>query len=80
MRADEVENAPILGASSSVVSHRAFQGLTRTAAEDSALFLCRKIKQGQKKGDTTNEETVNGCRDWSYGRMYGYNGQQGLFR
>ena len=48
MRAYEVENAP-LGVSSSVVSHRAFQGLTRNAAEDCALFLLLQTEQGQKE-------------------------------
>lgn len=68
-----------LGASSFRGSYRASYSLTGTAAGDSALFLLPQMEQGQKKDDT-NEETVNGCRDWSYGRMHGYNGQQGLFR
>ena len=38
-----------MGASSSVVSHRAFQGLTRNAAGDCALFLLPRNNKGQKK-------------------------------
>ncbi len=36
-----------LGASSSVVSHRAFQGLTRKHGGDCALFLCREGDKGK---------------------------------
>ena len=48
MRADDVENAP-MGVFSSVASHRAFQGLTRTAARDCALFLLPQLEQGHKE-------------------------------
>ena len=38
-----------LGAFSSVVSHRAFQGLTENTAGDCALFLLPQWKQGQTR-------------------------------
>ena len=38
-----------MGASSFVVSRRAFQGLTETAAGDCALFLLPQLEQGQKE-------------------------------
>ena len=43
-----------MGASSFVVSRRAFQGLTEAAAGDCALFLLPLTKQGQRK-DKKNE-------------------------
>lgn len=42
-----------MGASSFVVSRRAFQGLTETAAEDCALFLLPQLEQGQRKGKSS---------------------------
>lgn len=44
----EAENAPILGAFSSVVSHRAFQGLTRNTAGTAPSFFA-VIATGAKK-------------------------------
>lgn len=38
-----------MGASSFVVSRRAFQGLTEAAAGDCALFLLPQLEQGQRK-------------------------------
>ena len=58
-----------MGASSFVVSRRAFQGLTETAAEDCALFLLPQTKQGQKERMATGaseklaQEGLRGNRD-----------------
>ena len=49
MRAEKGGECAHTGASSSVASHRAFQGLTRTAARDCALFLLPQLEQGQKE-------------------------------
>ena len=62
------ECAP-MGASSFVVSRRAFQGLTRTAARDCALFLLPQTEQGQKERMATGaseklaQEGLRGNRD-----------------
>ena len=59
-----------LGVFSSVVSHRAFQGLTRTAARDCALFLLPRSRRGQKERMATGaseklvQEGLRGNRDW----------------
>ena len=58
-----------MGASSFVVSRRAFQGLTETAAEDCALFLLLQSEQGQKERMATGaseklaQEGLCGNRD-----------------
>ena len=58
-----------MGASSFVVSHRAFQGLTRTAAEDCALFLLPRSRRGQRERmeigalEKLAQERLRGNRD-----------------
>ena len=44
-----MENASILGASSSVVSHRAFQGLTRNAVKIAPSFFSANAKRGEQR-------------------------------
>jgi len=57
------------GASSSVASHRAFQGLTRNTARDCALFLLPRSRRGQKERMATGaseklaQEGLRGNRD-----------------
>ena len=58
-----------MGASSFVVSRRAFQGLTEAAAEECALFLLPQLEQGQEermaKGTSEKlaQEGLRGNRD-----------------
>ena len=47
-----------MGASFSVASHWAFQGLTRTAARDCALFLLPQSEQGQKEKENESSESI----------------------